>query len=357
MNKTTVGIIFGGYSSEYEVSLMSAHSVLTNINREKFEVCMIGITKEGKMYLYEGDTEAIRSDSWINGNATPCVISPDRSHHGIIILKDNGYEIRRLDAVFPVVHGKYCEDGTMQGLLDVAGIPFVGCKTLSSAACMDKEVTHTLLENAGITTADWRCIRHTAYQKNPAEFLDMIETAFGYPCFVKPANAGSSVGITKAHSKEELEAGIKLAFLHDEKVIVEEFMVGIEIECAVIGNNEPQASCLGEIAPCNEFYDYDAKYLAGKTETFVPARIGEKETEAIRAIALKAYRAMGCGGLCRIDFFLTPSGKPVLNELNTLPGFTSISMYPALIIHGGVSYTDLITKLIELAMEPGHGAK
>lgn len=359
MNKITVGILFGGFSSEYEVSLMSSHAVLSNIDRNTFDVVMIGITKEGKMFLYEGDIDAIKSDEWHLNNSTPCVISPDRSHHGIVVLKakENEIKVIRLDVVFPVLHGKHCEDGTMQGLLEVAGIPFVGCGTLSSAACMDKEVTHTLLENAGITTADWRCVRLHAYKKNPTEFLDRIDEAFGFPCFVKPANAGSSVGITKAHSREELIAAIDLAFEHDEKIIVEELLTGIEIECAVIGNDEPHASCLGEIEPCNEFYDYDAKYLAGKTKTYAPARITEKETEAIRAIAVKAFRVMGCRGLARVDFFLSPSGKPILNELNTIPGFTPISMYPALLIEGGMSYSEIISRLILLAMEPRHVRK
>lgn len=345
-----IGIIFGGSSSEYEVSLMSATSVLENIDTDRFDVYKIGITKSGKMLYYTGDIQKILSNEWQSEACTPCIISPDRSHHGILLLNGTN-EVIKLDAVFPVMHGKNCEDGTIQGLFTVAGIPFVGCDTLSSAACMDKTVTHTLLDNAGIKTARFLWISEHEYKSSSEEFLKNVEEKLGFPCFVKPANAGSSVGITKATDMATLKKGMELGFENDKKVLVEEMICGLEIECAVLGNENPIASVLGEIDPCNEFYDYEAKYLDDKTKTYIPARIEEKYTEEIRQTAVKAFKLMGCGGLSRIDFFLTRDNRVILNEINTIPGFTKISMYPQLFIYSGISYKDLISKLIYLALE------
>lgn len=349
--KMKIGIIFGGASSEYDVSLMSASSILENIDYDRYDIYKIGITKGGKMFYYTGEVSKILSNEWQSSDCTPCVISPDRSHHGIILLNNLENEVIRLDAVFPVLHGKNGEDGTIQGLFAVAGIPFVGCDTLASAACMDKTVTHTLLDNAGIHTARWLGVLEHDYRRKSDEFLAAVESELGFPCFVKPANAGSSVGITKAVNMQSLKEGMELAFQNDKKVIVEEMLYGLEIECAVLGNDDPVASVLGEIEPCNEFYDYDAKYLANKTVTYIPARIEEKYSDEIRATAVKAFKAMGCTGLSRVDFFLTRENKVILNEINTIPGFTKISMYPQLFINSGLPYKDLISKLVDLALE------
>ncbi len=348
--KQSIGIIFGGASSEYEVSLMSSTSVLNNIDTDRYDIYKIGITKKGQMFYYTGDVAKIISDEWLSSDCVPCVISPDRTHHGFILLNGSN-EIIRLDAVFPVLHGKNGEDGTIQGLFTLAGIPYVGCNTLSSAACMDKGVTHTILDSAGVSTAKWLGILQHSYKNNSDTFLKEVADKLGFPCFVKPANAGSSVGITKAVDENTLIGAMELAFLHDKKVIVEEMLYGIEIECAVLGNEEPIASVLGEIEPCNDFYDYDAKYLANKTKTYIPARIDDRYTDEIRTTAIKAYKAMACEGLTRVDFFLTKDNRVMLNELNTIPGFTSISMYPQLFINSGVSYKELITRLIDLAIE------
>lgn len=285
--KTSVGILFGGVSSEYEVSLMSAAAVLENIDTNRFNPYCIGIKKDGKMFLYNGDVEKIKDNSWFNSDCTPCVISTDRTHHGILVFdEENRAEVIALDAAFPVLHGKNGEDGTMQGLLSIAGIPFVGCNTLASAACMDKDVTHTLLDSVAIPVAKWvSAIKHI-YEKNHFVFLDEVETVLGYPCFVKPANAGSSVGITKASDRLSLEKAIERAFLHDNKVIIEEQINGLELECAVLGNEDPFVSCVGEIEPCNELYDYEAKYLDGKTKTYLPARIEKKDSDAVRAMEI-----------------------------------------------------------------------
>lgn len=348
--KINLGVVFGGVSSEHEVSLMSATSVLKNIDSEKYNIYKIGITKEGASYLYNGEIDAIQSNQWQGKDCVPCVISPDRSHHGIIVMGEKT-EIIRLDVVFPVLHGKNGEDGTFQGLMALAGIPYVGCDTLSSACCMDKAVTKTLLDNAQIKNAKWECVLQYQYQKDSEDCLRRIEEALGYPCFVKPANAGSSVGITKASDRTSLIKAFELAFQHDKKVVVETAIQGKEIECAVLGNAEPIASLLGEIVPCNEFYDYDAKYLANKTETFVPARISDSTAQAIRKIAIQAYLALGCEGFSRVDFFLTGDNEIILNEINTIPGFTSISMYPQLMAASGIPYSELIDRLIELALE------
>ncbi|MEG0693913.1 MAG: D-alanine--D-alanine ligase family protein [Oscillospiraceae bacterium] len=348
--KQSIGIIFGGASSEHEVSLMSATSVLKNIDADRYDIYKIGITKKGQLFYYTGDVDNITSGEWQLSGCTPCIISPDRTHHGFILL-DGSNEVIKLDAVFPVLHGKNGEDGTIQGLFALAGIPYVGCNTLASSACMDKGVTHTILDSVGISTAKWLGILEHSYKKNPDEFLTQVSNTLGFPCFVKPANAGSSVGITKAVDVNTLKEAMNLAFLNDKKVIVEEMLYGIEIECAVLGNDEPIASVLGEIEPCNDFYDYDAKYLANKTKTYIPARIAESYSEEIRTTAIKAFKSMGCEGFSRVDFFLTKDNRVMLNEINTIPGFTSISMYPQLFINSGIPYKDLITKLIDLAIE------
>lgn len=346
-DKQNVAIVFGGASSEYEVSLLSASSVLKNIDCEKYNIYKIGITKDGKMFYYTGSVDRIAENNWSDNDCVPCVISPDRSHHGMIILSDKT-EIIRLDVVFPVLHGKNGEDGTIQGLLSMAGIPYVGCNVLSSACCMDKGVTKALLDNAHIDNAKWVSILEHQYRQNPEQYLSQISDTLSFPCFVKPANAGSSVGISKAADSKSLAAAMDVAFQHDKKVIVEEFVQGLEIECAVLGNVEPIASILGEIEPCNDFYDYDAKYLANKTKTYAPARISPEDTERIRSTAIKAYQALGCEGFSRVDFFLCKNGTVILNEINTIPGFTAISMYPQLCEKSGIPYSELIDRLLSL---------
>lgn len=345
-----LGVLFGGASSEYEVSLRSAAAIIRNLDSSKYTVYPVGITKDGRMFLYRGSLSDMEEDRWQQGDCTPCTISLDRSRQGLLLLGEKP-ELRPLDCMFPVLHGKNGEDGTMQGLLQLAGIPFVGCGCLASAACMDKTVTHILLEQAGIHGARWLSTTRFDYRAEPNAFLERAERELGYPCFVKPANAGSSVGISKAADRKALSAAMELAFENDSKVLVEEMVSGREIECAVLGNDEPVASCLGEIVPCNDFYDYEAKYLDGGTKTYAPAPVEPAKTEEIRQIARRAFRAMGCTGFARVDFFLTADGKVLLNEINTIPGFTSISMYPKLFIESGLPFGELLDRLIGLAME------
>lgn len=348
LRKKTVAVIFGGASSEYEVSLMSASSVLRNIPREKYDVIMLGITKEGKWYKYEGEIDKIENGSWVDDQVIPAFIGPDSAIHGVTVLKEQNYENIYIDAVFPVLHGKNGEDGTIQGIFEMAKIPFVGCDHVASANCMDKAHTHMILDNAGIKTAEYVVARSCEPQQ---EVLSRVKERIGYPCFVKPANAGSSVGVGKAKNKDELALALQAAFQHDTKVVVEKAIVGKEIECAVLGNENPASSEPGEIAPISEFYDYEAKYIDGTTELYIPARISKEMAEKVKVQAVKAYKVLNCAGLTRVDFFVTEQGEIVLNEPNTIPGFTSISMYPKLWEYTGLPYRELIEKLIELALE------
>lgn len=354
MEKKTVAVLFGGVSSEHEVSLVSAKSVIDNIPKDKYDVKMLGITKQGKWYLFSGETSALPGGGWEKDKGNlPAFIAPDASVHGIVVTaKDGKSQTVRVDAVFPVMHGANGEDGTMQGLLTLAQIPFVGCGCASSAVCMDKVYQKSILEASGVSQAKWDYTDITEYKKDSKSQLDRIEKKLGYPIFVKPANAGSSVGITKAHDRSELEKAVAEAAKFDRKVVFEENITGHEIECAVLGNDEPITSCCGEILSCNEFYDYDAKYLAGKTGLAIPADIPEDKSKKVREVAARAFKILGGSGLTRMDFFIRKSdGEVLLNEPNTIPGFTSISMYPKLFAASGISYGELLDRLIELALE------
>lgn len=353
MKKPRVAVLFGGMSSEHAVSLVSASSVIANIPRERFEVVLLGITREGEWRLYTGDVNKIADSSWEKdaGNRSACIV-PDSKVHGMVVLTSDGHvETIRLDVVFPVLHGLYGEDGTIQGLLSLARIPFVGCGVAASAVCMDKAITKALCDAYQIPQAKWDTVRVTELKDNEQAIVERLQKRLGYPMFVKPANAGSSVGISKASDRQSLCKAIETASAYDCKLIFEESVSGQEVECAVLGNEEPVASCCGEIKPCNEFYDYDAKYLAGRTELAIPADLPQEVAERVRKTAVEAFRLLGCRGLTRMDFFVLPDGNVLLNEPNTIPGFTSISMYPKLFEASGISYGDLLDKLLCLAME------
>ena len=351
MAKIRVAVLFGGVSSEHDVSLISASNVISSIPKEKYEVICIGITRKGRWLYFPGDVSEIASGAWErNPDCTAAIISPDPIHKGIITIENGETYIKRIDVVFPVLHGRNGEDGRLQGLLEMAKLPFVGCGTLSSAICMDKSMTHTVLDYNGIRTARWTAI----YQRDISHMDEKCAEAgekLGFPVFVKPANAGSSVGVNKANNLEELKEAVQIAFSHDCKVIVEEFIKGKELEVAVFGHDAPFASYVGEIEPAADFYDYDDKYVNGSSRLYIPARISEEQSDAIRSIAVKAYQVLCCKGLSRVDFFLTEDGTIYLNEINTLPGFTNISMYPKLMEHLGMTQSYLVDKLIEQAME------
>ena len=352
MAKLSVAVLFGGISSEHEVSLLSAASVIENLDAAQFEVFPVGITKSGKWLYLPGSVDQIRDGSWENDPYTvPAFISPDRLVNGLVFMPEDGNcFVRKIDVAFPVLHGKLGEDGTMQGLLEIAGIPYVGCDTLASAVCMDKEITNTLLDHNGIPHTPWAVML-----KNEIDdfFLHSKrwEETFGYPMFVKPANAGSSVGVSKAENRESLKEALILAFEHDKKAIVEKAVSGLELECAVLGNDLLESSVVSEIVPKNAFYDYAAKYQT-PSETHLPARINEKLSNDLRAMAMTAFRILGCSGMARVDFlFESETGTLYLNELNTIPGFTSISMYPKMMTYSGIPYPLLLNRLIELALE------
>lgn len=346
-------VLFGGVSSEHMVSCVSASYVINNIPRDKYEVYTVGITLDGQWYLFEGTTDEMPEDRWLNsGKITKAVISPDANDSGLIVMRENGVEKIKIDVVFPVLHGKNGEDGTLQGLLELSGIPYVGCDTLSSACCMDKAVTNTLADNANITQAKWLSIIKEDYTKEKDAFLKKAEDYLKYPIFVKPANAGSSVGISKAADRAALEKAMDVALKEDRKVVLEEFIDGYEVECAVLGNYNAQPMTVGQIKPANEFYDYEAKYENDASELYIPAKISEQQQQAVREAAVKVYNALGCSGLSRVDFFVTKAdGRVFFNEINTMPGFTSISMYPKLCEHSGIPYAELIDRLFTLAVE------
>lgn len=347
-------ILFGGVSSEHDVSVVSACSVIENMPKDKYNLILVGITKDGRWLKYDGDTSKLPEDKWLEDESclTKAVISPDRADHGILVFSKVGVEKIYIDVVFPVLHGKNGEDGAMQGFLQLAGIPFVGCDMISSACCMDKVMTNTLADAADIPQAKWLGFSKYDYDKNSEEYLSKAQEYLGFPIFVKPANAGSSVGVSKATDKETLVAAIEKAFKEDCKLVLEEGIVGHEVECAVLGNEEPIASVCGEIVACNDFYDYEAKYVNPASELYIPARLPQEKIDEVRTAACNAYKALGCSGLARVDFFVRSSdGKVMLNEPNTIPGFTSISMYPKLFAASGVPYSELIDRLLILAME------
>ncbi len=345
-------ILFGGKSSEYEVSLLSAYSVIKNIPEDKYTVTLMGITKDGKWLLYEGDENAVPDGSWISGKCTPAAISTDFGEKCINAFEKDG-TVRKIavDAVFPVLHGKNGEDGTLQGLLQLSGIPFVGCDTISSAMCMDKAVTNMVADVEKIPQAKWLSVTESDFLADKEGFAEKCISRLSLPCFIKPANAGSSVGIGKAKTKEDIINAALIAFREDRKIVAEQNIEGREIECAVIGKNEPFASVLGEIKPAHEFYDYEDKYIDGNSVLCIPASVDGDVSDKIRAYALRVYKAMGCSGLSRVDFFLRNDNEIFFNEINTLPGFTSISMYAKLLEASSVPYGETIDRLITFALE------
>lgn len=353
MKKLSVCILFGGISPEHEVSLRSAESVLKNIDKEKYNLFPVGITKEGDWILYGGkDYSDLPSGKWVdNPNNHRVAISPIRGQ-GLLTFEGDCVVRERIDVVFPVLHGENGEDGSVQGLLQLAGIPYVGPHVAASAVAMDKTLTKLVADHAGVTQAAWHLVRGSDMGSRMEATLDSLEKQFQYPMFVKPAGTGSSVGVSKAGSREDLEKGLLAAGKFDDKVLVEEFIRGREVEVAVMGNESPVASICGEIDSGAGFYDYDAKYITDTSVAYVPARIPEDVAESVRDTAVKIYKAIGCQGLSRVDFFVTwQENRVVFNEINTLPGFTSISMYPKLFGASGIPYSQLIDQLLEFALE------
>ncbi|GAA3883167.1 D-alanine--D-alanine ligase [Gibbsiella dentisursi] len=352
MAKLRVGVIFGGKSAEHEVSLQSAKNIVDAIDKEKFDVTLLGIDKQGQWHINDASNYLLHAEN-------PALIALNHSNKNVALIPGQEKQqlieagsagaLTQLDVVFPIVHGTLGEDGSLQGLLRMANIPFVGAGVLGSAVSMDKDVTKRLLRDAGLAVAPFV----TLTRNNRSKFsFEQVSDSLGLPLFIKPANQGSSVGVSKVKNQAEFEQAVALAFSFDHKVLVESAIVGREIECAVLGNDEPQASVCGEIVLSDEFYSYDTKYINEQgAQVMVPAAISSEASDKIRDVALKTFRALDCTGMARVDVFLTPDNNVIVNEINTLPGFTNISMYPKLWGASGVSYTQLITTLIELALE------
>lgn len=356
MQKKKIAVLFGGCSSEHEVSRVSAYSVIRNLPKEKYDIVRIGITRDGRWYLYNGPDDKIPGGEWERSEKKmPAFLCPDRSVGGIVANAPDGFRTVPVDCVFPVLHGRNGEDGTVQGLLELSGLPFVGCGTLASAVCMDKAITHSQLANAGIPSAKYLWFYSSKYTSEGAKKIKVkVNARLGYPVFVKPANSGSSVGISKVLREEELDAAVARAAAESDKILVEEAVAGQEVECAVLGNLDPKAAgAVGEIVASAEFYDYDDKYKSGKSKLNIPARLDEAVAAEIRSIAERAFRMLGCRGFARVDFFVRNGREILLNELNTIPGFTPISMYPKLWEASGVSYGELLDRLVRLAFDDG----
>lgn len=362
-HKMSVVVLFGGMSSEHEVSRVSAGTFVDQLDRQRYELLTIGITKEGRWLYTEADSAQMADGSWedLPGNM-PCVLSPDRADHGLILFTPAGQvEKVHVDVVIPVLHGLWGEDGTVQGLLELAGIPYVGCGVLASAACMDKAVANTIMDAYHVPHCHWCSAVRAEAETQRSALLTRVENRLPYPIFVKPANAGSSVGITKAHNREELNTAIDTALREDDKVVFEEFIDGQEVECAAIGNpdnpQEVRTTRPGEILAGAEFYTYDDKYKNGISKTVIPAHLPDQKLDEVKTLAARAYLALGCAGLARCDFFVEHgTGRVLCNELNTLPGFTPISMYPKLMENEGYSFAALVDKLIGLALSKKRGA-
>ncbi len=383
-DKRRIAVIFGGQSSEHEVSRVSAESVLRNINSEKFDVAMIGITKDGRWLHYDGPVEYVGSGEWQKyaeakalspgsqvkavaaGNGCECCSQDNvndactaagqeagTSARNILNMAGGENENGRIDVVFPVLHGCNGEDGTIQGLFELAGVPYVGPGVLGSALGMDKAYAKIVFEKEGLPQGNYLVFSRKQVEREIDRLVARVEEVLTYPCFVKPSNAGSSVGVTKASDRAKLVEGLQVAARHDRRILVEEFINGREIECAVLGNDDPIASTVGEVVPCNEFYDYEAKYSSGDdSKVVIPADLPQKTIAEIREYAVRAFKALDCAGLSRVDFFVhKETGKVYINEINTIPGFTRISMYPKLWEASGIPYPQLIERLIELAIE------
>ena len=363
MNKLNVALLFGGVSSEHEVSRVSASTIARALKPSSYHLYTVGITRDGRWLYYSGPIEKMADGSWEQDpSCVPCMISPDRSDHGLVLCRHDGtWAVLPMDVVIPALHGKNGEDGTIQGLFELARLPYVGCGVLGSAVCMDKAVANTLMDAAGVPHCRWTSAIRAEVEQDRNAVLDRAEQLLGYPIFVKPANAGSSVGISKASDRAALDKAIEVALREDDKVVFEEFVDGQEVECAAIGNPDDPASVSttrpGEILAGAEFYTYDDKYKNGVSQTVIPAHLSEEKLDEVRAEARKAYLALGCAGLSRCDFFVERgTGRVLCNELNTLPGFTAISMYPKLMEHEGLTFSQLVDRLLCLAVNRRKGA-
>lgn len=347
MDKYNIAIFFGGCSSEYSVSLESAYAVICNINRALYRPVLIGITQEGNWLHFSGDAEKIKKDIWKEDEScVPALLSPDKGAHTLFLQKPNGMESISIDAVLPILHGKNGEDGTIQGMIELAGIPLAGCGTLSSALCMDKDRAHKLVGLAGVRVPKSMVLEANMPAGQAADFGEAV----GYPLFVKPVKAGSSYGITKVSQPETLMDAISLAFQYDNQVILEENIDGFEVGCAILGVHTLTVGEVDEIELSDGFFDFTEKYTLKTSAIHVPARIPAEKAEEIKRTAKVIYRALDCSGFARVDMFLTPDGEIVFNEVNTIPGFTEHSRYPGMMKAAGISFSEMLERILRQAV-------
>ncbi len=353
--KKNVCVLFGGVSTEHDVSLRSARTVLENIDQEKYRVFPVGIRNDGRWFLHIGEYWELSEGTWeFNPGNKPAFLSPDGSF-GLVTIVGKNFYTQKLDCIFPVLHGINGEDGTIQGLAQLAQLPCVGCGMQACVCAMDKYITKLIASAEGVRQAEYVRIAGGDESVSPEALAGNLP--FPYPVFVKPCKTGSSIGISKVADRSGLASAVELARRYDCGVLIEEFIKGREIEVAVLGNANPVASACGEIVSHSEFYDYNSKYINDSAELLIPAPIPDEKSREIRDLALRVFKAAGCAGMSRIDFFLTDSGEVVFNEINTIPGFTSISMYPNLFERGGISKKELISRLIEAALEGGQNGQ
>jgi D-alanine-D-alanine ligase len=355
-----LGVIFGGRSGEHDVSLRSAEAIMNAVDPDRFEVVPIGIARDGRWITGADPLHQLADCSrlpLVGPNTEPGDLSvPAREEHVTLDVRSSAWA-RDVDVLFPVLHGPWGEDGTVQGLLELANVPYVGAGVLASAVAMDKITSKQVFERAGLPIAPWTWVLRRDWQRDPDRVAEHIDREIGFPCFVKPANLGSSVGISKVHHAGELAGAMNEAAQHDRKIVIEKGLDARELEVSVLGNDDPVTSVVGEIVPANEFYDYDAKYVSDDSKLIIPAPIAAEQSEEVRAIAAQAFKTVDAAGMARSDFFLErPTGKIFLNEINTIPGFTKASMYPLLWEASGLPFRDLVTRLIELAVER-HGER
>lgn len=345
--KTTVAVIFGGFSTEYFVSLQSAHAVISHMDRDRFTPVMVGISPKGKWFLFSGNIEKIANDTWCNSfDCTPVLVSPERKEHCLLALEQAGIKKIHINAAFPVLHGKNGEDGTIQGVFELADIPIVGCGVLASALCMDKHRAHTLIHAAGIAVPTSFIL---GKEMDVQAALSQAEQ-LGYPLFVKPVRSGSSYGISKVSNSSDLPAAIKLAFEHDKNVIVEECISGFEVGCAVLGNKDLMVGEIDEIELADGFFDFTEKYTLKTSAIHVPARISQSTAKKLKETAKTIYKALDCRGFARVDMFLSETGEIIFNEVNTIPGFTVHSRFPNMMQAKGLSFVEMLSRSIELAV-------
>ncbi|MEM5018463.1 D-alanine--D-alanine ligase [Metabacillus indicus] len=352
--KIKVGLLYGGKSAEHQVSLQTALAVIKALDTNKFDIHPIYISEKGEWFRGPKLTEPAASPAELQFSQNGTAVSPVALNQDLFPAKADETN-EQIDVVFPLLHGPNGEDGTVQGMLELLNLPYVGNGVLASAAGMDKVIMKNLFAQAGLEQANYVSYIKSEWKKAPEEAYDKVEQELGYPCFVKPANLGSSVGISKCKDRASLEKAFAEAFNYDRKIIIEEGIIGREIEIGVIGNDEPICSVVGEVAPKKEFYDYKAKYEDGDTDMMIPAQVTEEEYELIKELAIKSFKAIDGSGLVRADFFLTEDGRALINEVNTMPGFTPYSMFPLLWKHTGVEYPELIGRLVELALERHEG--